>query len=328
MDKPVKEYRAAVIGAGYMGRRHIDGYMRTRVAEVVGAAARSESTTGKIRRDYGIETFTDYKRMIEETKPDLISICAPTLFHLGMARYTLGLGMHTIVEKPMTETPDEAEELCRLAEGASAKLMVAHTDLYDSGILKLMTAIQRGYIGEVERCHYIKAGRDVSPGDEQKGIVNAEEGREESFERVYNLLIHMSYIVNKIAGAAPAEARTEQLTSGRYHEKVDSTIRYENGVEALLKIDGDRPGGLQKEIRAEGTKGAISWKLKSGQATLFMEGGDGGKRAAAAEPSSPFDNTIKYFVEFVSRDIHPYSDAVDGKHAMQTARMAIENYNG
>ncbi len=320
------KYRAAVIGSGYMGCRHIDGYSILPNVAMVGAASKSEDTAFRIGREYSIPTFTDWRRLIEEVKPDLVSVCAPTPLHLDMAKHTLTRGIHTLVEKPMTETLREAAELVEIADAATAKLMVAHTDLYDGGILKMLTAIRKGVIGEVRGCSYTKTGRDVSPGDEQKGIVEREEGSEASRERVYNLLIHMTYIVNKIAGSEPSEIRTKELSAKRYREKVRTDIKYNNGVECTIMIDGDRPEPLFKEVKAEGTLGSIAWQLDSGQVTIFVEKKEGGRRTAAAEPSSPFDNTVKYFVEFVDRDIHPYSDARDGLLSMKTSYSIIDNY--
>ncbi len=327
-SKEMAKYRAAVIGSGYMGCRHIDGYSILPNVAVVGAASKSEDTAYRIGQEYSIPTYTDWRRLMEDVKPDLISVCAPTPMHLDIAKRALARGIHTLVEKPMTETLREAAELVEIADAASAKLMVAHTDLYDSGILKMLTAIQKGIIGEVRLCSYTKTGRDVSPGDERKGIVEREEGSEASRERVYNLLIHMTYIINKIAGSEPLEIRTKELSAKRYREKVHSVIEYKNGVESRILINGDRPGPLFKEVKAQGTLGSIAWQLEAGQVTIFVEKKDSGRRAAAAEPSSPFDNTVKYFVEFVDRDIHPYSDSRDGLLSMRTSYTIIDSYEG
>jgi len=320
--------KVAVIGTGYMGRRHLDGYRKLPSVQIVGGSCRSEATASLIKTEYGIPVYHDYREMIETAHPDAVSICAPTPLHCEMATFTLERRITTLVEKPFAETREEAHQMIRAAHEHKTKLMVAHTDLYDPGILKLITLVSKGYVGEVRAVEYHKIGRDISPGDIEKGIVEQEmEMDQEAHDRVYNLLIHITYVVDKLAAGEPIAVTTQELSPRRYREVVKSEINYANGVQARILIDGTTDAPLSKLILARGTKGEARWELKEGNCTIHLIT-PAGARAVPFAYASPFDNVVKYFVEFIEKDIPPFSPGEDGLKIMDMSQRIIEAYRG
>lgn len=317
--------RVAVIGTGYMGRRHLDGYRRVAGVEIVGGACFSAETRDRIAAQYDIPVYLDYRELLAATTPDAVSVCAPTPLHREIALAALSAGVHALVEKPFAETDAEAEEI--ITAGRGLTLMAAHTDLYDGSILKLATLVSRGYTGAVKSVEYRKTGADISQGDIEKGIVEREmESPTETFDRLYNLLIHISYVTDKLAGGAPAAVRTTTESAMRYREKLRSEIDYDNGARAEILMDGTAPGGLEKIIAVTGDEGRAVWTLRNGRTALSLITPTGERKIQTA-PSSPFDNVVKYFAEFVVKGIPPFTPGEDGLKIMRLARRIIEAHS-
>ncbi|MEW6201762.1 MAG: Gfo/Idh/MocA family oxidoreductase [bacterium] len=321
--------KVAVIGTGYMGRRHLDGYRKLPTVQIVGGACRSEATASRIKSEYSIPVYLDYREMIEAAQPDAVSICSPTPLHCEMATYTLNRSIATLVEKPFAETKEEAQQIINTAQKHNTKLMVAHTDIYDPGILKLITLVAKGYAGDVRGVEYRKVGRDISPGDVEKGIVEqGMESEQEVIERVYNLLIHITYVVDKLANSGePLAVATPELSARRYRELVKSEINYANGVAVRILIDGTVDAPLSKLILVRGSKGEARWELKNGNCTISLITPDGMRRIPFTY-ASPFDNVVKYFVEFIEKNIPPFTPGEDGLKIMELSQRIIDVFRG
>ena len=83
-----------------------------------------------IAQKHGAETFTDYRDVIPLV--DAISLVVPTSLHYKIGREFLEAGIHCLIEKPITETVDEAETLVRIAREKSLVLQVGHIERFNS----------------------------------------------------------------------------------------------------------------------------------------------------------------------------------------------------
>jgi predicted dehydrogenase len=133
MDKIV---RVGVVGVGSLGQHHarnyagIDGVKLTAVSDV--SEARKE-----IADKYGAEFFTDYRKMID--KVDAVSIVVPTTQHFEVAKFFLEHDKHILLEKPMTVTAKEAEDLINIYKTKEKQLIfqVGHIERFNNAIRKL-----------------------------------------------------------------------------------------------------------------------------------------------------------------------------------------------
>src|SRR5579884_1890463 len=125
--------RAALIGAGIMGKNHLrvlQGFSDETVA-VVGVADPHEPTLRSATSRFRLPMFTDYQRMLDETHPDLVAVVVPTKQHFEVARYALDAGISVLVEKPITATVEEAQELIDLARVRGVHLAVGHIERFN-----------------------------------------------------------------------------------------------------------------------------------------------------------------------------------------------------
>lgn len=98
----------------------------------------------------GVEIFTDFRRMLEKAKLDLVVIATPVRSHYQLSRAALLSGKHVLVEKPMAATSEECMDLIGIARIKSLILMVGHTYLYAPAVKRISEIIDSGEIGELK----------------------------------------------------------------------------------------------------------------------------------------------------------------------------------
>ncbi len=140
--------RVAVIGAGNMGRNHLRNYFLLPEFELVGLAD-IDPDTKALAAEYKAQHFTDFGKMLDELKPDAVSIVVPTPFHAKVATAALERGIHCLVEKPIASTVAEADALIKLAKKQGVVFTVGHIEHYNPLIRKLKKMVDDGKVGKV-----------------------------------------------------------------------------------------------------------------------------------------------------------------------------------
>jgi predicted dehydrogenase len=142
--------KAAVIGAGYWGPNLIRNFLQIDEIDGVIACDRDDARLGRMRKQFhGIETAADYKDVISRDDVDIIVIATPVSTHHEIAKAALLAGKHCFIEKPMTSSSAEAEELIRLADERNLKLFVDHTFIYTGAVRKMKEIITSGRLGDI-----------------------------------------------------------------------------------------------------------------------------------------------------------------------------------
>jgi predicted dehydrogenase len=130
--------RIGVIGCGYWGPNLIRNFIETKGAKLVEICDLNPETLGHLKLRYPfIRTSTDFTSLVERDDIDAIAIATPIETHFKLAKACLNAGKHVLLEKPMTGSSKEAEELIALAESKHLTLMVDHTFVYDEAVRTL-----------------------------------------------------------------------------------------------------------------------------------------------------------------------------------------------
>jgi predicted dehydrogenase len=142
--------KAAIIGAGYWGPNLIRNFLAHDEIETVVACDIDDDRLGAMRRSfYGIETSNRAEEVIDRPDIDIVAIATPVSTHFELARRALEEGKHCFIEKPMTASASEAEELIEIADRRGAKLFVDHTFIYTGAVQKMKELISSGRLGEI-----------------------------------------------------------------------------------------------------------------------------------------------------------------------------------
>ncbi len=140
--------RFGLIGYGLWGVHHAQAIENTTGAQLVAVAARSQQSLAKAAEAHpGVNTFDDYRKLIEQDDVDLVDITAPNHLHYAMAKAALQCGKHVLVEKPMTLRVDEADELVELARQSGRLLAVNHEMRLSRLWGQVKALIRQGTIG-------------------------------------------------------------------------------------------------------------------------------------------------------------------------------------
>ena len=129
--------KIGVIGTGHLGKIHISLLKEIKEFEVVGFYDSNDENSKKITTEFGISSFGSAKELID--KCDAIDVVTPTKFHFEYAKMAIEKGKHLFVEKPITATTEQAQELVRLTKGKDLKVQIGHVERFNPAF----TSIQK-----------------------------------------------------------------------------------------------------------------------------------------------------------------------------------------
>lgn len=156
-----KRLRGAVVGVGYLGHFHAQKYKNNPHVELVGVCDHFPAQADRIASELGVQSFHDPQDLVGQV--DLVTIAASTLSHYELAKTFLQAGVHVNVEKPITATLPQAEELVALAQKSRVHLAVGHIERFNPSVVELRRYIKTPRTLELRRMAPYKArGADVS----------------------------------------------------------------------------------------------------------------------------------------------------------------------
>jgi predicted dehydrogenase len=152
-----KTIKVGVVGCGYWGPNLIRNFRQASDCQLAVLCDTSEQRLRHMRRLYPeVATTTRFEDLLKDPSIDAIIIATPVRFHHEMGKACLNAGKHTFIEKPMTRTVAEGEELVALAQQQGLVLMVGHTFLFSPAVRRMKEIVEAGDIGELR---YISARR-------------------------------------------------------------------------------------------------------------------------------------------------------------------------
>jgi len=139
-----------IIGAGYWGPNLVRNFNAQRDCAVVAIADAKTDRRNFIKGQYpAADVCADGSEVIGDARVDAVVIATPVGLHFDLAKQALAAGKHVLLEKPMTASAAQAQELINLAERKNLRLMVDHTFIYNGAVRKVRQLIDNGQIGDV-----------------------------------------------------------------------------------------------------------------------------------------------------------------------------------
>jgi predicted dehydrogenase len=299
--------RAGVIGVGYLGRFHAQKFAALQDVDLVGVADSDPERAEEVGREVGARPFADFRPMLDLV--DLVSIVVPTQHHFSVARECLARGRHILLEKPITQTVQEAEELITLAREKNLVFQVGHLERFNPAVLALRDVLKNP--------HFIESHR-LAPFKPRGTDVNV----------VLDLMIHD---IDIILSMVPS--RIKQVNSVGvpvFSEEVDianARLQFENGCVANVTASRASREAMRK-IRIFQPDAYISIDYQVRKISIFRKGGKGfpipglpnvTMEEMAFEQSDALLAEISSFVESVKTGAAPVVSGDDGKRALELA---------
>lgn len=140
----------AVIGYGYWGPNLVRNFALVDDARVVAVVDQRPERRATVEKLYPtVQTYADPAEMLLNPDVDAVVIATPVSTHFELSMQALNAGKHVMVEKPMTSTVAEGEQLVAEAAARNLTLMVDHTFIYTSAVRKIQELVSGGQLGEL-----------------------------------------------------------------------------------------------------------------------------------------------------------------------------------
>lgn len=156
---------AAVIGAGVISEIcHVPGYVREGF-RVVGLCDVDRVKAEKLAAKFPVErVYTDWLRMLEAERPDVVSVCTPNALHEEQVIGALEHGAHVLCEKPLATSAEAAERMFAAARRAGRRLMAAQSHRFTPEAMAAKQVVDSGRLGHVYDAEAIVWSRLGLPG--------------------------------------------------------------------------------------------------------------------------------------------------------------------
>ena len=135
VEEQMKKIKAGVIGVGYLGRFHAQKYAALENVELVGVVDVNPEQCEAVAKECNCMAFADYKDMLD--KVDVVSIVVPTSNHYEVAKDCIEAGCDLLLEKPMTVTLEEADDLITCAKEKDLVFQVGHLERFNPAVLAM-----------------------------------------------------------------------------------------------------------------------------------------------------------------------------------------------
>lgn len=141
--------KTGVIGLGNMGRHHVRNYFELEQSTLTAVMDPNNETATKYATQYNCNAYSNLDEMLEKESLDAVTITAPTSLHYQIAKQVIQKGIHVLIEKPISDTLETAEELIQLSQKHNVTLMVGHIERFNPAIIKLKEIIDSGQLGKI-----------------------------------------------------------------------------------------------------------------------------------------------------------------------------------
>lgn len=322
-----------LIGCGRISTNHMTAALNNHM-EIVGICDILESKMEEILQKHelkdekSIKKFIDYKKMISETKPELVSIATESGNHAELALFCIDQGIHVIIEKPMAMSIADADEIIKRAEEKNVKVSACHQNRFNVAIQEMRKAVEDGRFGRISHGSvHIRWNRGKGYYDQAgwRGTW-AEDGG-----ALMNQCIHGIDLLRWMMGDEIEEIYgvTRQQFHG-YLEAEDvgmAVLKFKNG--AIGTIEGTTnvyPKNLEETLYLFGENGTVKIGGTSANNIDVWDFADETKedqknKGLEEETSNVYGNGHTHLfadvIDAIEKDRKPYVDAVAGRNALE-----------
>jgi UDP-N-acetylglucosamine 3-dehydrogenase len=326
-----KRLKAAVIGAGSMGRHHVRNYFQINKVDLIGICDQYEKLGKKLAEEFNTKYYKDYKEMLDVERPDLVSIAAPTNVHYQIALEVIRRKINLLIEKPIAFNINEAEEIIEEAKRARVKLTVGHIERFNPAVIRLKELIREGKLGII-----------ISVMTRRAGTIPA---RIKDANVVLDIGVHDIDLLNFILDSQPVNvyASGGRAILKKYEDYADIFLEYpsaKNGLKVTGHIQANWVTPIKiRKMNVTGTKGYAVLNLVSQELVLFNSNytqefddfkdfvgkfKESKGRVVSVDLKEPLRIQLEKFIDAVVNKTAPEVSPEDALLALRTAVLATE----
>ena len=321
------ELKVAVLGVGSMGASHARVYAEMDEVRLVGVADPDERTAAKVARRYGCPAYGDVRRLLDDERPDLVSVAVPTRAHLAVAGEAISRGVHVLVEKPLAPSVEEGRQIVEAAAAHGVKLAVGHVERFNPAVTEIKRRLEAEELGRIFQVH----ARRLSPFP----------GRIADVGVILDLATHDIDVMHHLLGSEVERvyAETEQKAHATCEDLVSALVRFADGVIGLLDVNWLTPAKVRTlTVLGEGgmyvadylTQDVYWYKNTPIGASydsliVFRGAFEGDMVKVRLDKREPLRAQLESFVRAVAEDLEPAVTGLDGLVAIDLSMTLMES---
>lgn len=325
--------RYALIGCGRIATNHMKAAVNNQleisaVCDVVPEHMEVLLAKHELQNDMSILRYTDYRSMIQEVKPDLVSIATESGIHAEIALFCIDHGVHVIIEKPMAMSISDANEIIQRSEEKHVKVSACHQNRFNIAVQEMRHALEAGRFGRLSHGSiHVRWNRNQGYYDQApwRGTWAQDGGA------LMNQCIHGIDLLRWTFGGEIEEVYGQ--TRQQFHDYLEAedvgmaVVKFKNG--AIATIEGTTnvyPKNLEETLYIFGEKGTV--KI-GGTSTNNIDVWDFADESEAdtknkglqEETSNVYGNghtsLFADMIDAIQNDRKPYVDAYAGRDALE-----------
>ncbi len=323
----------ALIGCGRISTNHIKAAVNNKleiaaVCDVLPEKMEELLAKHGLEKDESINRYTDYKVMLEEIKPTLVSIATESGPHAEIALYCIDKGINVIIEKPMAMNMADADEIIRRSKEKNVKVCACHQNRFNVAVQKTRKALESGRFGRLSHGSiHVRWNRNHSYYDQAKWRGTwAQDGG-----CLMNQCIHGIDLLRWMFGNEVEEVYG--ATRQQFHDYLEAedigmaVVKFKNG--AVATIEGTTnvyPKNLEETLYIFGEKGTVKiggTSTNNIDVWDFADESDadqenkGLKEATSNVYGNGHTSLFADVIDAINNDRQPYVDAVAGRNALE-----------
>lgn len=319
----MEKIKIGVIGVGHLGSLHVKMFSTIDSVKLTGVFDADSERAKNVAKEFQTNSFNSIEELLE--KVDAVSIATPTSTHHAVALKALNAGKHVFIEKPITETIEQAEDLVLKAREKNLKIQVGHIERFNPALLSIdQLKLQPLFIESHRLAQFNPRGTDVAV--------------------IHDLMIHdidiiLSLVKSKVTNIA---ANGVAVVTNNI-DIANARIQFENGCVANVTASRISASKMRK-MRLFQRNAYISLNFLEGTtevyrlidindnttpSTMLLGMVDSAnKKIIYNKPPRKEVNALKYelelFIDCIANDKEPEVTAEDGKRALEVAHEIIK----
>lgn len=324
-EKHTHMLKAGVLGAGHLGKIHLKLLKLSEKYDLVGFYDADKNASEKIEKEFGYKSFSTMESLIEAV--DMVVVVTPTMHHYECAKKVIEAGKHLFIEKPITKTVAEAEEIRDLARHHKVRGQVGQVERFNPAFMAIRDKISNPMFIETHRlAEFNPRGTDVSV--------------------VLDLMIHdIDIILSVVKSPVKTVSSSGVSVLSETPDIANARIEFENGCVANLTASRISLKNMRKarffqrdayisvdflDKKCEAVRMKDAPKELDDFALVLTNAEGKQKQIYFENPTVDSNNAIldelESFAEAIKADRTPEVSLRQGTEALRVAMLIIENF--
>lgn len=319
--------KVGVLGAGHLGKIHLRLLKQSEKYELVGFYDPSAEMAEKVAQEFGYRSFPSVETLIEAV--DVVDIVTPTLSHYDCAVKSIQAGKHVFLEKPISNTVEEAEHIIKLAREKGVKGQVGHVERFNPAFTAVKNKIENPMFIETHRlAEFNPRGTDVPV--------------------VLDLMIHdIDAILSVVKSKVKSVHASGVSVLSQSPDIANARIAFENGCVANVTSSRISMKNMRKSrFFQKDAYISVDYldkvcevvKMKDapenpGDFDMILQNAEGVKKQIyfdnpEVSPNNAILDELETFADAINNNTTPIVTLEDGTEALRVAYMIIDSMNG